>query len=171
LFGWVIQLLIRQVERRWLMIPFVAVALACAWQAQAQMPVLFKVVGDFHAHQDVTAALVSAFQESGYQSRCFCDDTAIRVLSRQPLERFLTSATVPSEVAQSPADFEAYLSRERVSNLVFVRKENSLPVKLYPQLGQSEQADTGNFEFVVVGRSSFGADVWLYRLRNARPPR
>jgi hypothetical protein len=74
------------------------------------------------------------------------------------------SGTVPPGVAQQADSFRGYLRDQHVGSLVFVRTENSPPVKHFPQLGQDRQ-DAGNFQFVAVEPSSFGPDVWLYRIR------
>jgi hypothetical protein len=89
---------------------------------------------------------------------------AVRVLSRLPVERFLHGGTMPSGVAQDATSFHAYLREQHVHCLVFVRTENSPPAKFYPELGQNRE-DTPNFEFVAMAPSSFGPDIWLYRIR------
>ena len=63
--------------------------------------------------------------------------------------------------------FESYLRQNHVGYLVFINVENSLPAKLYSDLGRHDQADSGIFQFMAVAFSPFGPDVWLYRVRNA----
>jgi hypothetical protein len=139
----------------------------CFWQSKRQLPIIAKVRDDFRAHRQIAEAVTTAFQQSADgQSRCFSDDVAVRVLSRLPPERFVRSATAPNSAHQNVINFESFLREQRVAYLVFIRTEDSLPVKFYPQLGRSTQVDTEDFQLITAAFSPFAPDVWLYRLRN-----
>lgn len=165
---WLIRLLIKQQGPLWFARLIAATLIAlCLWEEKKQLPVVSKVFADFRAHRQVAEILATAFQESRDPGqRCFSDDAAVRVLSRLPAGRFVRSATAPVATRQDIGAFEAFLREQRVAYLVFIRTEDSLPVKFYPQLGRSDQADTGDFQLITVAPSPFGPDVWLYRLRD-----
>jgi hypothetical protein len=169
LFFWLTQWLVQQTNRALLRTVIVAAAIVASLSnMNGQLPIISKVLDDFHAHQLVTAALLSELERSDPDSRCFSDDAAVRVLSGEPRERFVISNRVPSEARKTPAAFEAYLRDQQIRHLVFIRTEDSLPVKFYPELGRSKRMADNRFELITFARSSFGPDVWLFRLRNAQ---
>lgn len=164
LLAWVLHFLAGVLRPSWL--PKVVVALVIAFylrQASQQLSIFGKVRQDFKAHQNIASAVASELAGAP-GSRCFSDDVGVRVLSGLPIERFVHSGTVPPGVAQQADSFRGYLRDQHVGSLVFVRTENSPPVKFFPELGQDRQ-DAGDFQFVAVEPSSFGPDVWLYRIR------
>ena len=166
LWAWLLQFVLAHWKRFRIGQCATAVAIAFSlWQAQGQVPIIFKVLGDFRAHRQVALAARAALEHSpDKNSRCFADDVAIRVLSGLPVERFAQSHTTPVVFRQNAVDFETYLHEQDVTYLVFTSIEDSLPVKFYPQLGQNPGVDAGPFQFVTVVHSSFGPDVWLYRI-------
>ena len=168
LLAWLLQRVIAHWKRfRIAQYAAVAAIALSLWQSTRQMPVIFKVLDDFRAHRQVAQAVAAALQQShDKNSRCFSDDAAIRVLSGLPIERFARSNTTPVAVRQNAGDFETYLHEQNVTYLVFTSIEDSLPVKFYSELGRNPRVDVGHFEFVSVAFSTFGPDVWLYRLRN-----
>jgi hypothetical protein len=169
LFFWLTQWLVQQTNRAWWRTVIVAAAIvACLSDMNGQLPIISKVLDDFHAHHLVTAALLSELERSDPDSRCFSDDAAVRVLSGEPRDRFVISNRVPSAARETPAAFEAYLRDQQIKQLVFIRTEDSLPVKFYPELGRTEEMANDIFELITVARSSFGPDVWLFRLREAQ---
>ena len=68
------------------------------------------------------------------------------------------------EAGKNRDAFESYLREQHVAYLVFVRVEDSLPVKCFPELGRNAKIDMEGFQLITVAVSSFGPDVWLYRL-------
>jgi len=168
LLMWWLQLLFSQVKPLQLAQYAAGAVIALSlWQSARQISVIVKVLDDFQAHRQVALAVAAALQESHDEtSRCFADDAAIRVLSGLPIERFARSNTAPAAVQQSAADFETYLHEQNVIYLVFTSVEDSLPVKLYPELGHNPGLDVGRFQFLTMALSPFGPDVWLYRLRS-----
>ncbi len=127
-----------------------------------QSPNIPKVIADHRAQQHIARALAALIGES----RCFTDDPAVRVLSRLPADRFLRSETTPSSAAADAVRFDTYLREQHTDYLVFIRTEDSLPVKFFPDLGVDRKIDNDNFELIARERSPFGPDIWLYRLRN-----
>jgi len=120
---------------------------------------------DFLAHQQIAAALARSLNESSLGARCFSDDVAVRALSGLPPERFLRSAFVPSVATGNGDDFLAWLRKQNAAYLVFFPTEDSLPAKFFPELSRKDQESSNNFKLVSFARSSFGPDIWLYRLR------
>ena len=172
LMGWLIQLLLNQLQPR-LLASCAAVAIIVfslrSWPQQ--IPVIPKVLDDFRAHQQVSQVIARALGESRDDtSRCFSDDVAIRVLSRLPLARFARSSAAPLSAWGSTADFESFLREQNVVYLVFTHTEDSLPARLYPDLGRKTDSDVANFQFVTMAASYFGPDIWLYRLCDVGQP-
>jgi hypothetical protein len=173
LFAWLLQLLFDNLRGRLLAVCLagLAVALSLAdWQRQ--IPIVFKVLDDFRAHEQVSRKIASEFQESSDRNaRCFSDDVAVRVLSGLPPARFVRSAIAPAAAWQNVGAFESYLREQNVAYLVFTRIEASLPAKFYPALGRTPQMDVSGFQFISFAPSSFGPDVWLYRSNNIEQSR
>lgn len=170
LFVWLLQSFTPNLKPLWLVrLAILAVMAAFLQESYRQLPIVTKVLDDFRAQQRVTETLLSDLGAAGDSAaRCFTDDVAVRVLSRLPRERFLRSGTIPAVAAHDAGAFESYLRGQHVTHLVFFRTEDSLPVTLFPELGQSAGTDTGRFQFVTVAPSDFGPSIWLYRLRDAQ---
>ena len=167
LLMWVIGLVFKRSQTSWVAILIAAAVIAlCLRETKGQLVVISKVLADFEAHRKIATALTEAFRRSAHQERCFSDDVAIRVLSGLPGDRFLRSATTDNAARQNVETFKAYLREKQVAYLIFTRVEDSLPPKLFPELGRNaELFDLGDFQLVTVAFSPFGPDVWLYRLR------
>jgi hypothetical protein len=170
LFAWLLQSCTVNFRPLWLVRLTILVIMAALLQeSYRQLPIVTKVLGDFRAQQRVTETLLSELGAVGDSAaRCFTDDVAVRVLSHLPRERFLRSGTIPAAAAHDAGAFESYLRGQHVTHLVFFRTEDSLPVTLFPELGQNAGTDTGRFQFVTVAPSDFGPAIWLYRLRDAQ---
>jgi hypothetical protein len=154
LFAWLLKILRR---------PIAAVALVLLlYGFVRQFPNIPKVISDQRAQQRIATALAGRIGDA----RCFTDDVAVRVLSRLTADRFLRSEITPSPARMDAASFVTYLRDQRADYLVFIRTEDSLPVKFFPQLGRADKIDIDLFELIAVERSPFGPDIWLYRLRN-----
>jgi hypothetical protein len=167
LLAWLSQLLMESSSPRWLgQIGVAAMLLTSASLARPQISIIPKVLNDFQAHRRVTDALVSDLRRhNDEQSHCFSDDIAVRVLSRLPPNRLHRSTDVPTEAWDSIAVFETYLRDNHVAYVVFMPTEDSLPVKFYPELGRTPGPAAGKFEQIATATSTFGPDVWLYRVR------
>jgi hypothetical protein len=173
LFAWVLHLLIRNQKAPWFgkLIAVTAIVF-CFWQLKRQLPIISKVRDDFRAHRQIAEAVATAFQQSSDdKSRCFSDDVAVRVLSRLPPAHFVRSATAPGSAHQNVINFESFLREQRVAYLVFMPTEDSLPVKFYPNLGRRGGIGPGNFQLITAASSSFGPDIWLYRLHSIEEAR
>jgi hypothetical protein len=136
----------------------------CAREAFQQCLTIDKVFDDFRAQQKIAQALASAMR--GGEQRCFSDNPAVRVLSRLSADRFVRSQSTPL-ASQKAAAFEAYLQDRHVAYLVFMSIEDSLPVKLYPELENGDAAQSGKFREIAFAFSSYGPAIRLYRLRGA----
>ncbi|MEP6602736.1 MAG: hypothetical protein ABJB69_02185 [Spartobacteria bacterium] len=164
LFMWLLQTLITSSKRQIFARIAATIAIAlCLWPMNSQLSILPKVAADFRAHREIATTLVTSLVSD---ARCFADQPSIRVLSGLSPTRFVRSQTTPATARKDRDSFDNYLREQHVAYLVLTRVEDSLPVQLYPSLGFNAGADTGNFEFVRVAASSFGPDVWLYRLRD-----
>jgi hypothetical protein len=165
LLTWLIGLSIKHWPRSLKLVALILIVF-CLRETKGQVDTVWKVRADFRAHQQIADALKAAFSQSpNTEQRCFSDDVGVRVLSRLPADRFVRSAVAPVSAWQDPAVFEWYLEENHVTYLVFTRIEDSLPPKLFPQLGRgSAQIDSEKFQLIAFASSPFASDVWLYRL-------
>jgi hypothetical protein len=166
-FAWALKVCLAQLRRRTVKtVVVLGVVAACLMEMYKQLPTIWKVRDDFRAHQRIAAALVTQLKTLPLQMRCFSDDVAVRLLSGLSPNRFLRTAFVPQGAAATTKDFLQYLRDQQVAYLVFFPTEDSLPAKFFPELGLGAQSDQNSkFELVSFAASSFGPDVWLYRLR------
>jgi hypothetical protein len=167
LFGWVLQFVLAQIRTRARQIVILICVMAgCVIEMQKQLPTVWKVRDDFAAHQRIATALVTDMKQSSRALRCFSDDVAVRVLSGLPRERFLRTGIIPTSATATADDFLHYLRNENVGYLIFFRTEDSIPVKFFPDLDRTPyQIQSGTFELINFAASTFGPDVWLYRIR------
>jgi hypothetical protein len=166
LLMWLIEWAIKRWPRSFLVkLIAAAVIFMSACEIQAQWIVISKVLVDFRAHSEVARTLATALERSpDSQERCFSDVVGVRVLSGLPADRFVRSSTTPPAAREDRAAFESYLEQSHVAYLVFMRTEDSLPVKFFPQLDDKARTDSEGFELIKFASSPFGPDVWLYRL-------
>lgn len=132
--------------------------------SKQQLPTLWKVQDDFRAHQYIAITLVAKLKTEPADARCFSDDVAVRVLSRLPSNTFLRSAFVPAAAAANRQNFSSWLHSQGGQWLVFFPTEDSIPAKFFPELSLTG-ANAPNLELVAFAQSSFGPDIWLYRVR------
>ncbi len=166
LTAWLLET-IRENWKPWISKVVAAVVIAfCAKEAVEQSVIVGKVFDDFRAQQKIAETLAVAMaEERSSQQRCFSDNPAVRVLSKLPADRFVRSKKTPLSASQNAAAFESYLQDRHVAYLVFMRIEDSLPVKFYPELGCSTERNSERFQPITLALSSFGPAVWLYRVR------
>jgi len=139
---------------------------ACLFQmAKQKLPTIRKVQDDFRAQQQITTMLVANLKKEPTATHCFSDDVAVRVLSGLPPNTFLRSAFVPGGAAVNAEAFVVWLHDQHVQWLVFFPVENSIPVKLFPELGRMHQSSGEQFEKIAFAHSTFGPNIWLYRAR------
>jgi hypothetical protein len=164
LFAWTLQWLLARVKSRWLYPGLVlTVAIAVATEIHKKLPTVWKVRDDFGAHEKIALILVNQVNKFP-RVRIFSDDVAVRVLSHLPPDRFVRSASVQPAAATRPEDFITYLRNQNARFLVYFPTEDSLPVKLLPELGSKEAASNLPFEKISYAPSTFGPDIWLYEL-------
>lgn len=99
-------------------------------------------------------------------TRIFSDEGTVTVLSGIAIEKFLTSSDAPKD----RESFLAFLKEKNVEYLVFIRKEDSTPAKLFPELEGG--AGMGAFVPVLNSHSEFmHTNIWLYRVRTVSETR
>ena len=165
LFAKVLQWIVRNVGTR-LATTAVVIALIgpCLIEMFEQISTLTKVRQDFRAHQQIAARLVNNVKTAPRGARCFSDDVAVRVLSRLPVNSFLRSPFVPAMAAGNAENFSSWLRGQNVKWLVFFPTEDSIPMKLFPQLAKAG-GDREQFHLIAFAHSTFGPDIWLYQVR------
>lgn len=150
-----------QAEQRW---PhqsrklLTAIALACLLNAAIQLAYCAGYINREWAHGAVAERL-RAEHQADTSARVFNDDGTVFALSGIPAENFLSSENAPTE----REGFLKFLREQRVSHLVFVKGQNTLPAKLFPEL--KEGAGTESFRPVMRSDSRFlPAEILLYRV-------
>jgi hypothetical protein len=166
--GWLLQHFLDRYRPRLLVTG--AALLLCIFAVsewRRQIPIILKVRADFRAHEQVARMVRTALQQSSSpNARVFSDDVGIRVLSGLAPNCFVRSGAAPERAWNDINVFESYLRDQHADYLVFTRNEDSIPPKLYSDLGRVPLVDVGKYEFVTMAPSSFGPDVWLYRVRD-----
>lgn len=166
LFAWSLQRLLNERMPPLVKPVIVGVVIGvCLVEMNRQLAPLGKVRNDFRAHQQITGNLIEALKQAPPEARCFSDNAGIRVLSKLPADRFLRTPFVPPTAEEDRNHFLEYLHHEQVMFLVFFPTEDSLPVKFFPELARNDQQNGDTFELMTSARSTFGPDLWLYRLR------
>jgi dolichyl-phosphate-mannose-protein mannosyltransferase len=100
--------------------------------------------------------------DSKSNTRIFCDDGTVQVLTGIPAEKFVTSAEAPKDRQQ----FLSFLDRENVEYLVVIDDQNSTPYRVIPELGSDYG---GLFELVAHSSARFlRSNIRLYHLRQKR---
>jgi hypothetical protein len=143
----------------------IVLALCLLDSLRQQLPTLWKVRGDYAAHEQVALALRSAMQESPPTAHCFADNPGVQVLSALPPSRFLDTEVTPPFARVSREAFITWLRANEVRYVVFFATENSLPATFLPELAKSDTINADGFERLVYASSTFGPDIALYRWR------
>jgi hypothetical protein len=166
-----IPLLAWMLERFWKIcdLPPVRVLAVCGLvllsirESTRQLAVIHSSLESARAESAVAGQLrLSASQESDARP-VFCDHAAVRVLSQLPAQRFLRSNAVPRSAAASRQTFEDYLRQQRVGYLVLMPIENSLPVKLLPQLHHAGSSPLPEFQLLARALAHPETEIFLYR--------
>lgn len=116
--------------------------------------------------QRVVADFLRDHLDPRSNSRIFCDDGTVKVLSGIPEERFVTSSDAPVEAER----FWDFLTEKKVEYLVFVSNQSSAPNRLSQDLKYGKLY--GRLEPVINARTRFlPTEIWLYRVtsRGAQP--
>ncbi len=91
-------------------------------------------------------------------SRIFCDEGTVRVMTGIPDERFISSNDAPGD-RQS---LEHFLHERQVKYLVFVKQPGSIPPKVFPEAGTSAPA---GFDLVMHTSSRFlPTDIRIFEI-------
>ncbi|PYS34701.1 MAG: hypothetical protein DMF75_05755 [Acidobacteria bacterium] len=135
----------------------ISVIAICAFDAGVQLVGSVGLLNQYSAQRAVADYLRDHFPHDGNR-RIFCDEGTVRALSGIPPEKFLSSADAPHE----RYEFLAFLNERNVEYLVIVKKEDSIPSKLFPWSEYGEQI--GPFESLMNAHSEFlPMKIWLYR--------
>ena len=134
----------------------ISVIAICAFDAGVQLVGSVGLLNQYSAQRAVADYLRDHFPHDGNR-RIFCDEGTVQALSGIPPEQFLSSADAPRD----RADFLAFLNEKNVAYLVVVKKEDSIPSKLFPkECGER----IGPFESVMHAVSAFlPTNICLYQ--------
>lgn len=139
----------------------IAIVLLCVVNAGAQFVGAVGELNRYSAQRAVADYLRDHFDPS-LNGRIFCDEGTVTVLSGIPADRFLTSADAPKDIE----GFLVFLKEKQVEYFVYIKKADSTPAKLFPDLDSSEQQA---FEAASHSRSNFlPLDIWLFRVRKVQ---
>ncbi len=134
----------------------ISVIAICVFDASVQLVGSVGLLNQYSAQRAVADYLRDHFPPNG-NTRIFCDEGTVQALSGIPPEQFLSSADAPRD----RADFLAFLNEKNVAYLVVVKKEDSIPSKLFPkECGER----IGPFESVMHAVSAFlPTNICLYQ--------
>jgi len=150
---------LRQQRPLWARRILVSVIALCALDAGIQLVGAVGSLNQTSAQRAVGDYLHAHFNPNS-NTTIFSDEGTATVMSGIPEEKFLTSSDAPRD----RAGFLNFLKEKHVEYLVFVRKIDSTPSKLFPELKTG--TTTEMFEPVMHSRSRFlRMDLWLYRVR------
>jgi len=137
----------------------VGIVLFCVLDASIELVGSAGFINKVYAHQDAARYLhARLFENTG--AKIFCDDLTVRPESGLPDENFVSSALAPND----RQGFLNYLRQNNVEYLVFIKKEDSTPAKLFPDL----ENGSGNEWFQPVAhfhRRFLPTDIWIYQVR------
>jgi len=161
ILAWIYLEITRQ-KPPWARRVLVAIIAICVLDASIEMVGSVGFINKVYAHQAAANYLREHLQPNA-NSRIFCDDLTVRPESGIPEERFVSSEAAPHD----REGFMNYLRQNNVEYLVFIRKEDFTPAKLFPEL----QNGSGNewFQPVMhVHKRFLPTDVWIYRVTSDR---
>jgi hypothetical protein len=148
-----------QLARR-LLISVIAIL---AFDASVQLVGSVGLLNQISAQRTVADYLRAHFQTAS-NTTIFCDEGTVEALSGIPPEKFLTSF-------DAPRDREAllnYLKEKNVEYLIFVRNQDSILLRLFPELEYGE--GYGVFQPSMRARTGFlPTDIWVYRVQTEGP--
>lgn len=141
----------------------IGIVTICFLDAGIQFAGAVGTVNQYYAQRAVAEYLRDHFDpKSG--GMIFSDEGTVKVMSGIAEDRFLSSADAPGD----RESFLRFLRQEKVEYLVFFKKDDSIPAKLFPD-AQSGEAE--RFEMAIHSYTDFlPTDIWLYRIRNSREP-
>jgi hypothetical protein len=141
----------------------IAIIVVCVLGASVQLVGAIGLLNQISAQRAAADYLRKHFDPKS-DARIFCDEGTVTVLSGIPVEKVLTSADAPKD----REGFLPFLKEKDVEYLVFVKKEDSTPTKLFPDLDYGVHTDT--FEAVSNSHTQFlPTNIGIYRLKTAGP--
>lgn len=158
-------LILKQRKPQWARALLISVAAICVFDWNVQFVAALGSLNQYRAHRVVADYLRDHYQP-GDRTRIFSDEGTVTVLSGIAEEKFLTTSEAPKD----REGFLAFLKEKNVEYLVFIKKIDSTPAKLFPELEHGGGIDS--YEPVMNSRSRFmRTNIWLYRrtVSEARP--
>ena len=137
----------------------VGIVLFCAFDASIELVGSAGFINKVYAHQDAGRYL-REHRSANPGAKVFCDDLTVRPESELPDENFVSSASAPND----RQGFLNYLRQNNVEYLVFIKKEDFTPAKLFPELDNG----WGNEWFQPLAhfqRRFLPTDIWIYQVR------
>jgi hypothetical protein len=135
----------------------IGIVVICALDASIQLVGAVGEVNRYSAQRAVADYLRDHFDRNS-NTRIFCDEGTVQVLSGIPLERFVSSADAPKD----REGFLSFLHDKNVEYLITVQREDSLPAKLFPWSEYGEHI--GDYESVMEAHTEFlPTNIHVYR--------
>ena len=138
----------------------IAVIVICLVDASIQFTGAVGTLNQISAQRAVADYLRDHFPANS-NTRIFSDEGTVQVMSGIPPERFVSSSDAPRD----RESFLNYLTEKNVEYLVFIKKGDSTPAKLFPEL----ENGAGNelIKPLLHARARFlRTDIWVYRFGN-----
>ena len=158
-------LTLKKQKPRWARTLLISIIVICVFDWSVQFVAAVGSLNQYRAHRVVGDYLRDHYQLTK-GTRIFSDEGTVTVLSGIAEEKFLTSSDAPKD----RESFLAFLKEKNVEYLVFIRKVDSTPAKLFPNLEYGD--GIGTFDPVMNSHSEFmRVNIWLYRVRTASEAR
>ena len=152
-------LTLKRQRPRWARTLLISIIVICVFDWSVQFAAAVGSLNQYRAHRTVADYLRDHYQPNA-GTRIFSDEGTVTVLSGIAEEKFLTSSDAPKD----RESFLAFLKEKNVEYLVFIKKDDSTPAKLFPDLEHGD--GIGIFVPVINSHSEFmRANIWLYRMR------
>lgn len=149
----------KQRKPQWARTLFISIIVICVFNWSIQFAGAVGSLNQYRAQREVADYLRDHYQpDSG--TRIFSDEGTVTVLSGIAEQKFLTSSDAPKD----RESFLAFLKEKNVEYLVFIKKGDSTPAKLFQEL----QSGKGNelFQPILHTQARFlRMEIWVYRLR------
>lgn len=158
-------LMLRQRKPQWARALLISLVAICVFDWSIQFVAAVGSLNQYRAHRVVADYLRDHYQLSD-RTLIFSDEGTVTVLSGIAEAKFLTTSDAPRD----REGFLAFLKEKNVEYLVFVKRIDSTPAKLFPELEHGR--GLGSYEPVMNSHSRFmRTNIWLYRrtVSEARP--
>ncbi|MDX6499914.1 MAG: Dolichyl-phosphate-mannose-protein mannosyltransferase [Blastocatellia bacterium] len=158
-------LMLRQRKPQWARALLISLVAICVFDWSIQFVAAVGSLNQYRAHRVVADYLRDHYQLSD-RTLIFSDEGTVTVLSGIAEAKFLTTSDAPRD----REGFLAFLKEKNVEYLVFVKRIDSTPARLFPELEYGR--GLGSYEPVMNSHSRFmRTNIWLYRrtVSEARP--